>query len=225
MRVQSAIACLGLTGALALAATSFPAQAQSRTDKWDFSIQLKHSDSKTINGGSGSSAQIDGVTGFGLGLAYNFNEHLSFGGDFDWTNPDYHATVTPAVGNANAAYKVNGSLSSSSLHGVVTWNFISGPVTPFVSGGVGGTWVITDIPSGPPVNVCWWDPWWGYYCGSSTPVRSGSFFSYNASAGLRVDLDRRWSLRGLVTEQWIDVGGSVGTPSTLQYRIDLGYRF
>jgi opacity protein-like surface antigen len=214
-----------LIAALALAATSLPTQAQSRTDKWDFSIQLKHSDSKTINGGSGSSAQIDGVTGFGLGLAYNFNEHLSLGGDFDWTNPDYHATVTPAVGNANAAYKVNGSLSSSSLHGVLTWNFLSGPVTPFVSGGLGGTWVITDIPAGPPINVCWWDPWWGYYCGSSVPVRSGSFFSYNASAGMRFDLDRRWSLRAQVTEQWVDVGGSVGMPSTLQYRVDLGYRF
>ena len=213
--------------AFAFATLAVQAQAQftDRSGKWEGTVQLKYSDSATIHGNSGSEARIDGTYGLGFGFAYNFNDHFSLGGDFAWSNPDYKTTVTPAVGNGNAAYTVSGTMQTASTHAVATWNILAQPLTPFLSAGVGGTWVDTNIPSGPPVGVCWYDPWWGYYCGSTVPTHSGTYFSYNAAAGIRWDSRQNWFVRGLVGEQWLDVGKGVGTVSTTQYRMDLGFRF
>ncbi|MFN0038866.1 MAG: outer membrane beta-barrel protein [Burkholderiales bacterium] len=213
--------------AFTLATLAVQAQAQltNRAGKWEATLQLNYSDSTDIQGSTGSQATIDSEYGFGLGFAKNLNDHLALGVDFAWSQPDYIATVTPAAGNGNSAYTVSGTLETYSTHVVATWNLLAQPLTPFVSGGVGGTWVDTNIPAGPPVNVCWYDPWWGYYCGPVYPTRSDTYFSYNAAVGLRWDSREKWFLRGLVGKQWLDVGGDVGTPSITNYRFDLGFRF
>ena len=213
--------------AFAVATLAVQAQAQltDRAGKWETTLQLRYTDSTDIQGSTGSRATIDSDYGFGFGFAYNFNDHLSLGADFAWSQPDYKATVTPAAGNGNAAYTVSGTLETFSTHAVVTWNLLARAVTPFVSAGVGGTWVDTNIPNGPPINVCWWDPWWGYYCGPAYGTHTDTYFSYNAAVGIRWDSKDAWFVRGLVGEQWLDVGGAVGTPSTTQYRFDLGFRF
>ena len=46
------------------------------------------------------------------------------------------------------------------------YKFLDGMFRPFVETGLGGTWVNTNIASGPPQVGYWWDPWWGYICGS-----------------------------------------------------------
>ncbi len=217
----------GIFDAIARGAIALPAAAQStdRAGMWEATVQVKYSDSRDIHGSNGSEATIDETYGFGLGFAYNFNEHFSLGGDFAWSRPDYTTTVTPAAGNGNSSYKVNGSMESFSAHAVATWNLFATPFTPFVSAGVCGTWIDTNIPSGPPTSYCWYDPWWGYYCDTSTPTHSDSYFSYNVGAGLRWDSKNNMFLRALVAEQWLDVGGSVGSPSMTQVRLDLGFRF
>lgn len=212
---------------LAAGAFCLPAAAQNtdRAGKWEATVQVKYSDSRDIHGSNGSEATIDETYGFGLGFAYNYNDHFSLGGDFAWSRPDYTTMVTPAAGNANSSYKVNGSMETFSAHAVATWNLFARPFTPFVSAGVGGTWVDTNVPSGPPTSYCWYDPWWGYYCDTSTPTHSDSYFSYNVGAGLRWDSRENIFLRAMVAEQWLDVGGSVGSPSMTQVRVDLGFRF
>jgi len=213
--------------AFAVATLAGQAQAQltNRAEKWEFTLQLRYLESEDISGDNGSRATIDSDYGFGFGFAYNFNDHFSLGGDFGWSQPDYKATVTPAAGNGNSAYTVSGTLETFSTHLVGTWNLLARALTPFVSAGVGGTWVDTNIPAGLPVNVCWWDPWWGYYCGPVHPTHQDTYFSYNAAVGIRWDSKDTWFVRGLVGEQWLDVGGAVGTPSFTQYRFDLGFRF
>ena len=211
--------------AMAMLAVQARAQHSDRAGKWEGTMQLRYANSTDIHGSTGSQATIDSDYGFGLGFAYNFNDHLSLGADFAWSQPDYKATVTPAAGNGSSAYTVKGTMETASTHAVVTWTFLSQALTPFVSGGVGGTWVNTNIPAGPPVNACWWDPWWGYYCAPVYPTRSDTYFSYNAAVGMRWDSTEKWFVRGLVGEQWLDVGGTVGTVSTTLYRMDLGYRF
>jgi opacity protein-like surface antigen len=223
----SLIATLRLPAMAALSTFALNAQAQltERAGKWEGTLQVKYSDSTTIDGDTGSEAKIDGDFGVGFGFAYNFNDRLSLGGDFAWSQPDYRATVTPAAGNGGSTYTVSGTLQTGSAHAVLTWNLLARDFTPFIAGGAGATWVDTNIPSGPPVNVCWYDPWWGYYCGSTVPTQSGTYFSYNAQIGLRWDSKNKWFARGVVAEQWIDVGGAVGSPSTTQYRVDIGMRF
>lgn len=199
--------------------------APPRAGKWEFTLQPQYTDSASLTGGNGSRADIDGAWAFGFGLNYNFNNHLSLGGDLYWSEADYRATVAPAAGNPGSPNTLSGTLQTSSIRMNATWNFLSTNFTPFVTGGVGSTYVDSNIPNGPPSNVCWWDPWYGYYCGSVVPTKSDTYLSYNTGIGLRWDVDRSFFLRGIVIRQWIDVGGALGTPSMDQYRIDFGFKF
>jgi opacity protein-like surface antigen len=211
---------------LALHATASAAQSL-RGGKWEFTIQGQYTDSQDFNSDNGSRAEIDSAFGLGLGFAYNFNEHFSLGGDLVWGEADYSATVTPdpASGNTGAPFTVSGELETSTIRLNAAWNFLATPLTPFVIGGLGATWVDTNVPDGPPSTVCWWDPWWGYYCGTSVPTKDDTYFSYMAGVGLRWDSQGSFFVRGLAAIQWLDVGGGVGTLDVTQYRIDVGFKF
>ena len=56
------------------------------------------------------------------------------------------------------------------------------------------------------------------------PTYSTTKFSYNANAGLRLDVGAG-VFRALVNQQWIDLGGSYGSSSVTQWRIDFGTKF
>jgi opacity protein-like surface antigen len=212
---------------LALAALSWMpgAFAQQRAGHWEGSFQVLYGDSKTVGSDNGSSADIDNGYGWGLGFGYNFDNHwaIEFGGS--WREADYKATITPQAGNPNLPQSIAGTLEVGTLAVNATYNFMASAFTPFVTGGVGGTYVDTNIPNGLATPVCWWDPWWGYYCAPVYPTKSDTYFSYNAGVGVRWDSPNNFFLRGQVSEQWLDVGGSVGTPAFTQFRIDVGTRF
>ena len=73
--------------------------------------------------------------------------------------------------------------------------------------------------------MCWWDPWWGYYCGSTVPTKSEDYWSYNVGAGMRWDAKGALFLRGMLSRQWVDVGGGLGKPDFTQARVEVGWRF
>jgi len=126
----------------------------------------------------------------------------------------------PGVGAAQAS----GFLDTATLRFVGTWNLLSTPITPFLSGGLGWTHIYTDIPAGPPQNSCWYYPWYGPICTTYVPTQNTTKFSYNGGAGLRADVGN-WVFRGLVNLQKVDVGGAQGDGYWTQYRIDFGIRF
>lgn len=70
--------------AFAVVILAIPAQAQStdRAGKWEGTVQIRYSPSSDIHGAPGSHATIDDDYIFGLGFAYNFNDHFSLGADF-----------------------------------------------------------------------------------------------------------------------------------------------
>jgi opacity protein-like surface antigen len=220
------LASTGVFVLLALYATSGAAQGL-RAGKWEFTIQGQFTDSQDISSDNGSRATIDSAFHFGLGLAYNFNDHFSLGGEVVWGEADYSATVTPdaAGGNTGAPFTVSGNLDTNTVRVNAAWNFLASALTPFVIGGIGATWVDTNVPDGPPSTECWWDPWWGYYCGTSVPTKDDTYLSYMAGVGVRWDYERTVFVRGLAAIQWIDVGGGLGTLDVTQYRIDIGFRF
>ena len=213
--------------ALALLASIGGASAQStlRSGHWDGSFQILYGQSKTINSDNGSSAEIDNGYGWGFGFGYNFNDHFALDFSGSWRETDYKANVTPQPGNPNLPQTINGTLESATFAVNGTFNLLSSNLTPFITGGIGSTWVDTNIPNGLATPVCWWDPWWGYYCAPVYPTRSDTYFSYNAGVGVRFDAPGGFFMRGLVSEQWLDVGGGVGTPTFTQFRVDIGTRF
>lgn len=211
---------------LAALATGAAAQnAPSRGGKWEFTLQPQYTHSQTFDTGNGTGGTVDSALGFGFGVAYNLNPHLSLGGDFFWSSASYTATVAGAGTNAGTNYTVQGTLESNTIRFNATWNFSASDFTPFAMAGIGSTYVDTNVPNGPPQNVCWYDPWWGYYCGTYMPTRSAYYVSYSGGLGLRWEVDRNIFLRAVAIRQWLDVGGSLGQPYTDQYRFDVGFKF
>jgi opacity protein-like surface antigen len=223
--LKSILVKTSLVAAALFWATAASAQSSSRAGHWDGSFQVLYANSKTVHSESGSSADVDNGFGWGLGFGYNFNEHWAIEFNGSWRQADYRATITPQAGNSNGPQTISGTMDTGTLAVNATFNLLPGALTPFVTGGVGGTYVDTNIPSGLATPVCWWDPWWGYYCAPVYPTRSDTYFSYNAGVGVRFDARGGFFMRGLVSEQWLDVGGGVGTPTFTQFRIDLGARF
>ena len=165
-------------------------------------------------------------TGFGLALGWNrfFTSKASGGIEMSWGGTDYRTTVQPGIGNPNPAQTVRGSIETWNLRFNGTYHFMNGDFTPFVTGGLGWTYIDSNIPSGLPQNVCWWYPWWGYVCGLVQPTFTTTKFAYNAGLGLRQEFGNQF-VRGQVGYAWLDLGGSSGDTRWIQYKVDFGVRF
>jgi len=211
---------------MAYAAGAAAQSVPSRAGKWEFTLQPVYTHALTFDSGNGSGGKVDSTLGFGFGVGYNLNANLTLGGDFQWATANYSATIAPAGGNLNGPYTVNGTMQTNTIRFNATWNFLTGDFTPFVIAGLGSSYIDTNIPyGGPPQNLCWYDPFYGYYCGYYTPTRTYYYVSYSAGVGVRWEVDRNIFLRALANRMWIDAGGSVGTPWVDQYRVDVGFKF
>lgn len=211
-----------------------PADAQNfttvrpggRGGTWDFYLPIVYADSATINGKNGSKADINADFGFGMGFGYNFNDHFQLNGLFTWNSRSYDALVTgntnTFLGGPDQRYSNYMDSTTFSLNGV--YYFMSGDITPFVTGGVGITYVDTNIQTAPGSNYCWYDPWWGYVCNSYVPTKTENDISYTAGIGVRFDLNRQFSLQGSYNKTWIDYGGASSTPEFDTWRLDLLFR-
>jgi hypothetical protein len=212
-----------LAAAALLAAASVNAQS-TRGGRSEFYVAPVFTDGKSYSFEGGSTARTDTGTGLTLGYAFNFDQHKSLGVEVGWGSQDYRATVQPGVGNNNSTVNVNASLDTWTVRFLGTYNLLEGNFTPFVTGGLGWTYVDTNIPTGLPQNVCWYYPWYGTSCASYVPTATSTKFSYNAGLGLRLDAGKG-VFRFLVNEQWMDLGGGYGSGSVTQYRIDFGFKF
>jgi opacity protein-like surface antigen len=202
-----------------------PAAAQSqRANTYEIYLGPVFTDGKSYSFDGGTSARTDTGVGLSMGFARNFDAHWSAGLEIAWSEQDYRASVQPGAGNGNRATEINGTLESRTLRFFGSYNFLSRAFTPFVTGGLGWTYVDTGIPAGLPENVCWAYPWYGAYCATYVPTETTTRFSYNAGLGLRYDFGKGVA-RFVVNSQWMDFGGSYGSDNVIQYRIDLGTKF
>jgi len=217
-------AVIGVAG-VAYSAPSAAELSQSysnRAGRFETTLQVRYVDSRKVGFDGGASADMDSAVGFGFGFGYNFNQHLAMHADFSWASIDYQARGVDSSGNP---HNFSGTLDTSSGQLNVTYYILPGKLTPFVAGGLGYTWVDTNIASGPPASGCYWDPWWGYVCYPYQPTYSTSEFSYNAALGLRWDVATSIFLRASIGKQWIDFDNTSGTPSFTLGRFDIGFMF
>jgi opacity protein-like surface antigen len=202
-----------------------PALAQSsRAGKWEIYIGPVFTDGKNYSFDEGTSARTDTGVGLNLGFGKNLDPHFLVGMDLVWSEQDYRADVAPGPGNVLGGRTINGTLETYTVRFFGTYHFSTSAFTPFLTGGLGWTYVDTNIPTGLPENVCWAYPWYGYYCSTYVPTQTTTKFSYNAGAGLRYDFGTGIA-RFLVNSQWADFGGSYGSANAIQYRIDIGTKF
>jgi len=211
--------------AILLIAVPCLASAQSnRAGTWDMSVSAVFQDSKNIGGDGGSSLNINSRTGFGLNFAYNFSSKFALGMDFEFLEPKYTATLVDENGVLEDIV-INHQLSQFNGRIKGTFNFIDGPFTPFVEGGIGWTYFDSNVADGPPTTGCWWHPWWGYICNNYYTTFDDTLFSYGAGVGLRYEFVGGLFLKASYNHWEMDGLGSSEDAAFEAARIEFGGSF
>jgi opacity protein-like surface antigen len=207
--------------AVAALALSSITQAQERDEGWEVGLDVVYQDHSKLDFNGGTTVDLNTDVGLSLTFGYRISSQLELQFALDWSNVGYSANLIPQTG---PSVGVDGSYQAFTPRANVQWNFMDGPITPFVMGGVGYSFIDTNIPNGRPSTGCWWDPWYGYICTSVQPTKSVDSFVYQIGAGVRWDVSDYTSARFAIENHWIDFGGN-GTASTIQAKLGFAYRF
>ncbi len=217
--VMFTVAVLCVSGMIDIAdAQSFTAvRPGGRAGNWEFFLPLVYTDSSTMGGQNGSRADVNAGWGFGFGFGYNFTDNFQLNGLFSWSSRSYDATTSSGVRYSNWL-----DTSTISLNGV--YYVLPGNITPFVSAGVGLTYIDTNIPSSPGGTSCWWDPWYGYVCGNYVPTKTENAVTYSVGVGVRFDVNRQFSIQPSYNKAYLDINKASGTPDFDIWRLDFIFR-
>jgi opacity protein-like surface antigen len=211
--------------ALALAPAAFAQSQIDRSQKWEFIFDVNYQDSYGIDFEGGSSANTDSDFGFSMGAGYHFNNRLQVQFLIDWMTIDYDATIASGDIPPNPSFDVRGEMETFTPRVNAVFNLMEGNFTPYISAGIGWSFVDTNIPEGPPQTGCWWDPWWGYICTTYQNTRETDEFAYQAGVGVRWDINRGFAMRLGYEKQWIDVGTATSTPGFDALRLGFLYKY
>lgn len=209
-----------VSSSLGLGAT---AVADERGPGWEFGADIIYQLSQDIDFNGGSSASLDDDFGLILSVGYRFNAKLELVAGLDWQDVDYDVTLVTDPGGLSV--QGSGSLEAFTPRVSARYNFAESSLTPYVQAGIGWSFIDTNIPEGRPENVCWWDPWWGYVCGSVQDTRSTDGFTYDLGLGLRWDFGDAYSMRLAYERHWIDLSEADGTPDLDQFRLGFVFRY
>jgi opacity protein-like surface antigen len=194
-----------------------------REGRWEFYIPMTYSSSESFDTRGGTSVSLNGDVGLGVGFAYNFNELLSVGFELTAMDRGFEAVIaTNDVGTPFAT--VHGTLDSSNLQLKLQYNILKKAVTPFIDASLGSTYVDSNIPNGPLVGTCWWDPWFGYICDAWQPTASDSSFSYGFGAGVRGQMTDTFYLELRANQLTVDFDGQ-DSQDFSGYRLNIGWMF
>ncbi len=208
-----------LAGALVLP-SPVQAQGSTRANSWEFILPVTYSPSMTVTGEGGSSADLNSDLGFGFGIGYNLNNHFQLTGLLTWSTRSYNATLVDASNGTRR--NASGTLESSTIAVNAVYFLMPQGITPFVSGGIGSTFIDTNIPNGIPTSGCWYDPWYGTICNTYYPTKSETAVSYSAGIGVRIPVNRAFSVQGSYNRLWVDLSNS--KPEIDGWKLDLVFR-
>jgi opacity protein-like surface antigen len=201
-----------------------------RQPGWDFGGELLYQFSKGVDFEGGSKADLDDDLGLALSFTYRFNSRFELLFGVDWNSVDYQADIAPAPVSpggpiVGTGFSVDGELEYWTPRVGVNFNLLEGDLTPYVTGGVGWSFIDTNIPEGRAQTSCWWDPWYGYVCGTFQDTKSFDQLTYNLGAGLRWDVGSSISLRFGYERHWLDLGEASGTPGFDQLKLGIIGRY
>lgn len=218
---------LALCALALLAVAPKPAAAQSqsfREGKWQFAIPINFVSGKKLDGEGESFVDLNSDVGWGISFGYNLTQRFMLGFETTWLNANYDASVEyddNGDGTADGTANIGGRLDAASLQAVGQFNALEGKFTPFVRGNLGFTYTDSSIPSAPPQGACWWDPWWGYTCGTWQPTYDRTSFSFGGGLGGRAEFGRSFFLEASFNVLWISFSQS--TPSFTGVRVTAGW--
>jgi opacity protein-like surface antigen len=171
----------------------------------------------------GTTVEFDGSTGFLVGLGYELTDRFEVGANFTFDKRDYDARL--AGDEPGEFFPVKGDIESMGVMFNLHYYFLTGRFTPFITTGIGWSFVDTNIPTEPPQVGCWWNPWNGYICQDFQDTRNVDGFAYQLGAGLRYRLNPSLSLSGGYQMNWLDLKNADGTPSFDGLQLILNWGF
>jgi opacity protein-like surface antigen len=161
--------------------------------------------------------KFEGEFMYGFGFAYNFSDKLATRFEFTFGQPKYELEWNGS--------KVTGRAWVTTGKWNLEYNLLKRPLTPFISAGIGYSYIDTGIPSGPPEYWVWWDYFWGPIVTVSQPTVTEWSFNYNAAAGLRWDISDVSVVRLAVTSNWIDMDSAAGTEQTIETTLSYSWKW
>lgn len=197
----AALAC-GSSAVMAQTYYSGGPQGGGRTGTWEFYADFRFLFGQTLNFNGGTQLKTNDDMGFGIGGGFNLNEHVNLGFEWSYNNVSYSGTIASGNNPPQAAFPITGSASISRLAFTGAYNLIEGPLTPYVGGNLGYSYIDTNIPNGPPQTGCWWDPWFGYICSTWQSTHGTNAWIYGLSAGIRWDANRAFFMRAAYEYDW-----------------------
>lgn len=214
--------------AAAAAAFLFPsigsAQGTTREPGYEFGIDVLYQLSTDSKFDGGSKLDMDDDIGAALTFGYRFNPKVELQFGLDWAETNYKGTLQSASFPGLSA-DVHGDMESFAFRVNGVYNFLDRPLTPFVSGGIGYSWIDTNIPTGQVQVGCWWDPWYGQICTPYQPTKSVEAFTYQVGVGARWDLLQNFTLRFMWEHAWFDISHATSTPAWDQFKVGAVWRF
>jgi len=152
---------------------------------------------------------------FGLGGAYHWTDRLAVRGEFTFGQPDYEMTWNNS--------RLTGTASINTGRVNLDYHIPVGAWTPFVTAGIGYLYIDTGVPSGPPEYYLWWDYYWGYTLVGTIPTYSETYFTYNAAAGVRYEINDQSAFRFSYGGNWMDT--NAGTLTTWEATLSFNWKF
>jgi opacity protein-like surface antigen len=216
----SMIVTVGVT--LVLVGAPGSVQAQDRADRWELGLGALVQFGTDLDANNGSEVNTKDELGFVINGGYNFTDRLATTFGFQWVGVGYDADIVQDDGETA---RLRGSYDAWVTSANLVFHLFEAELTPYVGAGIGWTWIDTNVPTGPPITGCWWDPWWGYVCSTRYPTATTSAFSYQATAGVRYDFGYSSFFRLGYTSQWQSLSDAEGTPRFDVLTLEFGWMF
>ena len=218
-----------LAGTLAAAVLAIPSlggaqQTSTREPGWEFGADAIYQFSKGVDFEGGSRLNLHDDFGVGLLFGYRFNPRWELQFALDWSSVNYDGTLQSQSFPGLSA-GIHGDMETfvPRINGVC--NFMDGPITPYITGGVGWAWVDTNIPTGQVSVGCWWDPWYGQVCTPYQATKSVDSFTYQVGLGVRWDIGHYSTVRLSYDKSWFDFSKATTTPGLDQIKLGFAYRY
>lgn len=207
---------------IVMLAFSLSAHAQRDVGAYEFTLQIPYLESQTLDFDGRARAEIESDPGFGFGMAYNLTDRFSLIGNLSWNSTDYTALRVLDGGGID---QLSTELDSWNIGFGGDYYFLTGKFSPFINAGIGANYIDTNVPSGLPDTVCWWDPWYGYICAQDTPTHDEWSYFYSYGAGVRLDFGLSTFVKAGYYESVMDFDNASGSPKFTSWRLELGFKF
>jgi opacity protein-like surface antigen len=213
---------------VALAALSFHsvaiAQSGSRERGWEFGAEATYALSTDVGFDGGTTLDIEDDIGAALIFGYRFDPRLELQFSLDWNDVDYRGVLRSALVPSLTA-NISGTMETFTPRLNGTYNFLDAPLTPFVSAGLGWSFIDTNIPTGQVQVGCWWDPWWGQICTPYQPTKDVDAFMYELGVGARWDVGESATFRAAYHKRWLDLNNATSTPDFDRFELAFVWRY